>query len=61
LAYSPTLPSTEAFAAVVIGGAREANGMASYAGVLDSEGADAIRAYLIREANDALPPASRPQ
>jgi hypothetical protein len=40
----------------VIGGARAANGMASYSGILDAEGADAIRAFLIREANDALPP-----
>jgi quinohemoprotein ethanol dehydrogenase len=56
LAYSPTLPSAEAFAAIVIGGARAANGMASYSGVLDAEGADSIRAFLIREANDALPP-----
>jgi len=56
LAYSPTLPSAEAFAAIVTGGARAANGMASYSGVLDAEGADAIRAFLIKEANDALPP-----
>ncbi|HWN38410.1 MAG TPA: c-type cytochrome, partial [Gammaproteobacteria bacterium] len=56
LAYSPTLPSAEAFAAIVIGGARAGNGMASYSGVLDAEGADAIRAFLIKEANDALPP-----
>ena len=33
-----------------------ANGMAAYSGVLDAEGADAIRAFLIKEANDALPP-----
>ena len=56
LAYSPTLHGAEAFAAIVIDGARAANGMASYSGVLDAEGADAIRAFLIREANDALPP-----
>jgi quinohemoprotein ethanol dehydrogenase len=55
LAYSPTLPSAEAFAAIVIGGARAANGMASYSGVLDAAQADSIRAYLIREANDSLP------
>ena len=44
-----------------IDGARAGNGMASYSGVLDAEGADAIRAFLIKEANDALPPANRPQ
>jgi len=30
--------------------------MASYSGVLDAEGADAIRAFVIKEANDARPP-----
>jgi mono/diheme cytochrome c family protein len=55
LAYSPALASPEAFAAIVIDGARAANGMASYAGILDAAGADAIRSYLIREANDSLP------
>jgi mono/diheme cytochrome c family protein len=56
LAYSPTLPSREAFAAIVIDGARAANGMASFAQALDADGADAIRAYLIAEAHAALPP-----
>jgi PQQ-dependent dehydrogenase (methanol/ethanol family) len=55
LAYSPTLASREAFAAVVIDGARAANGMASFATVLDADGAEAIRAYLIADANAALP------
>jgi PQQ-dependent dehydrogenase (methanol/ethanol family) len=59
LAYSPALASREAFAAVVLGGARSANGMASYAGVLDADGADAIRAYLIDKANTVA--ASRPR
>ncbi len=56
LAYSPTLPSVEAFAAIVLDGGRAANGMAAYAGVLDAEGAEAIRAYLIDEANGAVVP-----
>jgi quinohemoprotein ethanol dehydrogenase len=56
LAYSPTLPSAEAFAAIVLDGARAGNGMAAYAGVIDRDGAEAIRAYLIDEANAALPP-----
>jgi mono/diheme cytochrome c family protein len=55
LAYSPALASREAFASIVIDGARAANGMASFSGVLDAEGADAIRAYVIADANAALP------
>ena len=44
LAYSPALASREAFAAIVLDGARAANGMAGYAGVLDADGAEAVRA-----------------
>ena len=55
LAYSPTLASADAFAAIVLDGARAANGMAAYAGVLDRDQAEAIRAYLIEDANAALP------
>ena len=55
LAYSPALASREAFTAIVIDGVRAANGMASFSGVLDADGADAIRAYLIEDANAALP------
>ena len=58
LAYSPTLASREAFASIVIDGARAANGMASFASVLDADGAEAIRAYLIADANAALPASS---
>ncbi len=54
LAYSPALASREAFAAIVLDGARAANGMAGYAGVLDAAGADAIRAHIIDRANAAL-------
>jgi mono/diheme cytochrome c family protein len=60
LAYSPALASREAFAAVVLGGARAANGMASYADVLDADEADAVRAFVIDKANAALA-ASRPR
>jgi quinohemoprotein ethanol dehydrogenase len=60
LAYSPALASRDAFAAIVIDGARAANGMASFSQVLDAEGAEAIRAYLIADANAALP-ASAPR
>jgi PQQ-dependent dehydrogenase (methanol/ethanol family) len=60
LAYSPALASAEAFDAIVLGGARSANGMASYATVLDAAQSDAIRAFVIDRANAALPPARRP-
>jgi mono/diheme cytochrome c family protein len=51
LAYSPALASREAFGAIVLDGVRAANGMASYSKVLDPDGADAIRAYVIDKAN----------
>jgi quinohemoprotein ethanol dehydrogenase len=54
LAYSPTLGSAAAFDAIVLGGARSANGMASYATVLEAEETDAIRAFIIDKANAAL-------
>jgi PQQ-dependent dehydrogenase (methanol/ethanol family) len=60
LAYSPALASAESFDAIVLGGARAANGMASYAGVLDAAQSDAIRVFVIDRANAALPPARRP-
>ena len=52
---APALASRDAFTAIVIDGVRAANGMASFSGVLDADGADAIRAYLIEDANAALP------
>jgi mono/diheme cytochrome c family protein len=57
LAYSPALASREAFAAIVLDGARAANGMAGYAGVLDADGVEAVRAYVVDRANAALPAA----
>ena len=54
LAFSPALASREAFAAVVLDGARAANGMAAYAGVLDADEADAIRAHIVDRANAVL-------
>ena len=60
LRYSATLRSSEAWAAVVLGGALAPNGMASFAPVLDAREADAIRAYVIAQANAALrPPLAR--
>jgi PQQ-dependent dehydrogenase (methanol/ethanol family) len=54
LAYSPALVSREAFAAIVLDGARAGNGMAAYAGVLQPDEADAVRAYVVDRANAAL-------
>jgi mono/diheme cytochrome c family protein len=56
LAYSPALASQEAFAAIVLGGARAANGMASFDAALDRADAEAVRAFLVDAANAALPP-----
>jgi mono/diheme cytochrome c family protein len=53
LADSPALASPELFAAIVLDGARAANGMASFAEVLGAEDAEAIRAYLVARANAA--------
>jgi mono/diheme cytochrome c family protein len=54
LRYSATLGSKDAWAGVVLGGQLAANGMASFASVLDTDDADAIRAYVIARANAAL-------
>jgi quinohemoprotein ethanol dehydrogenase len=59
LAYSPTLVSAEAFDAIVLGGARSGNGMASYAEVLEANETAAIRAYIVERANAALASAPR--
>jgi len=53
LRYSPTLHSAEAFSAIVLGGALQANGMASFRGRLTEEQAQAVRAYIVSRANDA--------
>jgi alcohol dehydrogenase (cytochrome c)/quinohemoprotein ethanol dehydrogenase len=54
LRYSAALGSKDTWAAVVLGGGLKANGMASFAEVLDATEADAIRAYVIAQANAAL-------
>ena len=51
LRRTPYLHNPEGFAQVVIGGALEPNGMASFAAVLDQEQAQAVRAYIIARAN----------
>ena len=54
LRYSAALGSKDTWAAVVLGGVLKANGMASFAEVLDAAEADAIRAYVIAQANAAV-------
>jgi quinohemoprotein ethanol dehydrogenase len=52
LTRTPTLHAQPAFDAVVLQGARSANGMASFADELTGDDAAAIRAYLIARANE---------
>jgi len=52
LRHSATLADAAAFQNVVLGGALQANGMASFKGQLDDAQVDAIRAYLIFRANE---------
>ena len=54
LRYSASLGSSETWAAVVLGGALKANGMASFAPVLDASKTEAVRAYVIAQANAAV-------
>jgi len=54
LRYSAALQSSGAWSAVVLGGVMKANGMASFAPVLDADKAEAIRAYVIVQAHAAL-------
>jgi quinohemoprotein ethanol dehydrogenase len=56
LAYSPSLQSGELFDAIVLDGIYAANGMASFANVIDAETSAAIRAYIIERANVAAGP-----
>lgn len=53
LRYAGALHSAEAFKAIVIDGAMQANGMVSFAKVLTPEDAEAIRAYIVSLANQA--------
>ena len=59
LRYSPMINTPEAFVAVVIDGALQANGMASFKERLTADEVESVRAYLIERANQAkaaLPP-----
>ncbi len=54
LVLSPALASSELFSAIVIDGVRSQNGMVSFANVVDTRGAEDLRAYLIERANITL-------
>ncbi len=53
LRYSSLLGDADGFKGVVLRGERKSNGMVSFASVLSDKDADAVRAYLITEANTA--------
>jgi quinohemoprotein ethanol dehydrogenase len=53
LRYSATLASPVAFDAIVLDGARTANGMVSFSKALRAQDADAVRAYLVTRAHAA--------
>ncbi len=53
LRYSPALGSAAAFDAIVLGGALQPNGMASFKGRLTEPQAQSVRAYMIAQANQA--------
>jgi len=55
LRYSGALGSGEAWRNIVLGGALGDTGMASFAPVLDDESAEAIRAFVIAQANASIP------
>jgi alcohol dehydrogenase (cytochrome c)/quinohemoprotein ethanol dehydrogenase len=60
LRYSALLATSEAWSAVVIGGQLAHNGMASFQSVISADDADAIRAYVIAQANAARAAATGP-
>lgn len=60
LRASPMIAAQEAFAAIVLEGQRSDLGMVSYAAELDSEDAEAIRAYLVARAHESLALADTP-
>jgi alcohol dehydrogenase (cytochrome c)/quinohemoprotein ethanol dehydrogenase len=53
LRYSPMINSEDAFEAIVLGGALQANGMSSFKGKVSPAEAQSIRAYVIQRANEA--------
>jgi alcohol dehydrogenase (cytochrome c)/quinohemoprotein ethanol dehydrogenase len=57
LRRSPMLQSAESWQSVVIGGARQQNGMASFASVMNGDDAESIRAFVIMRAHQDAPAA----
>lgn len=55
LRRTPYLHSSDAWSQVVLGGALAPNGMASFSSVMDQEGAQAVRAFIIERANQDAP------
>ena len=53
LRYSPMLAAKESFAAVVLDGALQVNGMASFKERLNPDEVESVRAYLVERANQA--------
>ncbi len=60
LRYSPLIGDPAGFKDVVLGGARKTNGMVSFAKSLSPQDAEAIRAYVITEANGGYAPPASP-
>jgi len=60
LRYSPALNSAEAFNAIVLEGALQTAGMASFKGRMSVDEVQSVRAYVIERANQAkrAPPAA---
>jgi mono/diheme cytochrome c family protein len=54
LILSAALDSPELLSAIVIDGIRSQNGMGSFANVIDAQGVEDIRTYLIERANITL-------
>lgn len=54
LQFSPITPHTDAWKSIVLGGAKASLGMPNFGKVLDADTAEAIRAYVISEANNGL-------
>ncbi|HXC60614.1 MAG TPA: PQQ-binding-like beta-propeller repeat protein, partial [Steroidobacteraceae bacterium] len=52
LRRTPFLQTDEAFASVVIGGARQSRGMANFSSVLKPEDVQAIRAFVVQRSNE---------
>jgi mono/diheme cytochrome c family protein len=60
LRRSAALHSADTFRAVVLDGMLSANGMASFAEALSAEDAEAVRAYIVSLAQEAVPAADPP-